>query len=126
MEFNRKGFEVFRADVEDALKNVAEKHGVSIDCGKISYTEFDFNMQLKVTKSDGNIDGKKLLFEQDYIFYGFSKEDYEREFFANGKQFKLIGFNRKSPKNCCSIYCITDGKTYKCSDEMVKRAFNDK
>lgn len=85
MEFNRKGFEVFRADVEAALKDVAEKHGVSIDCGKISYTEFDFNMQLKVTKNDGNTNGKKLLFEQDCIFYGFSKEDYEREFFANGK-----------------------------------------
>ena len=126
MEFNRKGFEVFRVDVEAALKNVAEKHGVSIDCGKISYTEFDFNMQLKVTKNDGNTDGKKLLFEQDCILYGFSKEDYEREFFANGKQFKLVGFNRKSPKNCCSIYCITDGKTYQCSAEMVKRAFNDK
>lgn len=126
VEFNRKGFETFRADVEAALKEVAEKHGVTVDCGKISYTDFDFNMQLHVTKSDDNTDGKRMMFEQECIFYGFSKDDYEREFTANGKRFKLVGFNRKSPKNCCSIYCITDGKTYKCGAEMVKRAFNDK
>lgn len=123
MEFNKKGFEAFRADVEAALKLVANKHGVEIDCGRISYTDFDFNMQLHVTKSDGNTDGRRLLFEQDCSFYGFSKYDYEREFTADGKRFKLVGFNRKSPKNCCSVYCINDGKIYKCSAETVKMAF---
>lgn len=53
MEFNRKGFENFRIDVEEALKLVAKKHGVTIECGKIGYTEFDFNMNLKVIKKDG-------------------------------------------------------------------------
>lgn len=123
MKFNRKEFEAFRNDVEEALKQVSEKYGIEIECGKISYTDFDFNMQLKATKNDGNIDGKKALFEQECLLYGFKPEDYERQFTANGKNFKLVGFNRKSPKNCCSIYCVTDGKTYKCSDEMVKRAF---
>lgn len=126
MEFNKKGFELFRKDVENALKEVAEKHGVTIDCGKITYSDFNFNMQLKVVKSDVNTDGKKLLFEQDCMFYGFSKDDYERKFTSNGKIFKLVGFNRRSPKNCCNIYCITDGKTYKSSSEFVKRAFNAK
>lgn len=126
MVFNKKGFDLFRKDVEVALKEVEKKHGVSIECGRINYSALDFNMQLNVTKDDGNTDGKRLLFEQDCMFYGFSKDDYEREFTANGKRFKLVGFNRKSPKNCCSIYCITDGKTYKCGSEMVKRAFGVK
>lgn len=125
MEFNKKEFDTFRTDVKDALKLVAKKYGVDIDCGKINYTDFDFTMQLHVTKNDENTDGKRLMFEQDCNFYGFSKDDYEREFTTHGKQFKLIGFNRKSPKNCCTIYCITNGKTYKCSAEMVKNAFND-
>lgn len=123
MEFNKKGFEQFRNDVEVVLKSVAEKHGVEIECGKISYSSFDFTMQLKVTKNDGDIDGKKAVFEQECIFFGFKPEDYNREFMADGKKFKLVGFNRKSPKNNCSIYCVQDGKTYKCNDEMVKRAF---
>ena len=28
----------------NSLNKVAEKHGVTIDCGKISYTDFDFDM----------------------------------------------------------------------------------
>lgn len=123
MEFNKRGFELFRNDVEAALKMVAEKHGVEIECGKISYSNFDFTMQLKATKNDSGVDGKKAIFEQECILFGFKPEDYNREFRANGKKFKLIGFNLKSPKNNCSIYCIDDGKTYKCNDEMVKRAF---
>lgn len=123
MEFNRRGFELFRNDVEAALKSVAEKHGIEIECGKISYSSFDFSMQLKVTKNDGNVDGKKAIFEQECVYFGFKPDDYNREFRSNGKSFKLIGFNRKSPKNNCSIYCIDDNKTYKCNDEMVKRAF---
>lgn len=122
MEFNKRGFECFKKDVDVALKEVAEKHGVSIDCGSITYSQFDFTMQLKVSKNDGNTDGKRMLFERDCVFYGFKKEDYEREFTSNGKRFKLVGFNTRSPKNCCSIYCITDGKQYKCSAEMVQRA----
>ena len=123
MVFNKKGFEVFRTDVQAALKEVAEKHGVTIDPGKITYSDFDFTMQLKVVKNDGNVDGKKALFEQQCVVYGFEKSDYEREFSLNGKRFKLTGFNPKSPKNCCSIYCMTDGKQYKCPAEAVKRAF---
>lgn len=123
MVFSKRGFELFRNDVEVALKAVAEKHKVEIECGKISYSDFDFSMQLKVIKNDSGGDGKKAIFEQECIYFGFKPNDYNREFKANGKSFKLIGFNRKSPKNNCSIYCIDDGKTYKCNDEVVKRAF---
>lgn len=105
------------------MKLVAEKYGIEIECGKISYSSFDFSMQLIVTKNDGNVDGKKAIFEQECRYFGFKPDDYNREFRANGKSFKLKGFNRKSPKNNCSIYCIDDGKTNKCNDETVKRAF---
>lgn len=123
MEFNRGGFELFRNDVNAALKQVTTKHGVEIECGKISYTDFDFTMQLKVVKSDGYVDGKRGIFEQECTLFGFNPEDYNREFKADGKCFKLVGFNRKSPKNNCNIYCADDGKTYKCNDEMIKKAF---
>ena len=78
---------------------------------------------MTVTKSDSGVDGKKEIFEQQCVSYGFSKDDYEKEFTLDKKRFQLVGFNPKSPKNCCSIYCITDGKTYKCSAETVRRAF---
>lgn len=124
MEFTKKEFTSFRNDVEEALKSLEEKYGVTIDVGHISYSEFDFTAQLKVTKNDGKTDGRKLLFEQYCRLYGFEPEDYERELNLSGKVFKLVGFNPRSPKNCCSIYCEADNGTYKCSAEAVKFGFS--
>lgn len=123
MEFNKKGFGAFREDVQKALAEVADKHGVDIKCGKINYSAYNFTMQLDVTKNDENTDGKKAIFAQLCRVYGFEPSDYEREFTLNGRKFKLVGFNTKSPKNCCSIVDVFDGHTYKCNNEPVKRAF---
>ena len=123
MDFNKKGFYSFTEDVNEALKSVAEKHGVSITCGTISYDDYHFTMKLNVVKNDGTTDGEKLLFEQECELYGFSKSDYRRTFTNGKKTFQLVGFNRRSPKNCCKIYCVTDGKIYKCGAEMVKWGF---
>ena len=125
MEFNKKGFDLFREDVQKALKAVGEKHGVEIVCGKISYSAYDFEMKLQVTKNTATVDGKKLAFEAECMYYGFQKTDYNRQFTLDGKVFRLVGFNPRSPKNNCNIFCESDGKTYKCADFLVKRAFKD-
>lgn len=79
-------------------------------------------MDLKVTKRDEQTDGKQGIFEKECQWFGFKPEHYKAKFTLQGKEFELIGFNPRSPKNCCSIQCVTDGKTYKCGDEVVKRA----
>lgn len=124
MEFTNVGFKAFRADVESALKEVADKHQVTINCGNISYTDLDFTMKMKVVKnSTENGDGRKLLFERYCKMYGFEPTDYERVFYNASKGYKLVGFNLKSPKNCCSIIQVGTNKVYKCSTEFVKKGF---
>lgn len=122
MEFNKKSFEAFRKDVEDALNEVAKKYEVQLKTGKIKYGEYDFTMELKSTKINEDKDIQQEKFNQVCALYGFTPEQYKVEFNSNGKVFQLIGFNTNKPKNCCSLYCVTDGKTYQCSDEMVHRA----
>lgn len=124
MEFNTGEFKLFRADVENALKEVAKKHNVEITTGKITYSTYEFSMKLDVKKADEGIDIEKDNFTKHCTYYGFSPDDYKLEFSLNNKRFQLVGFNVRSPKNCCSIYCVTDGRTYKCSDEAVKNAIN--
>jgi len=123
MNFDNKEFNQFRVDVNEALKPVAKKYGINIECGNISYTSLDFAMQLRGIKNDGNVNGEQQLFERDCILYGFKKEDYQREFISKGKTFKLVGFNRKAPRNCCNIHCVDNSIMYNCSAEMVKAAF---
>lgn len=125
MDFNKKEFSLFKSDVETALKEVEKKHGVSISCGNIRYSELDFTLQLTVIKSDASTDGKKQLFEKECVYYGFEPEEYNKLFTLNGKAFRLVGFNRNSPKNCCKIISETDGKEYKCNAEAIHRAFKD-
>lgn len=123
MEFTNENFKKFRKDVDEALRSVGEKYGVDIQSKDISYSNYDFTLKLYVLKNDGNNDGKKQLFAEHCKFYGFEESDYEREFTVDGKNYKLVGFNVNSPKNCCSIYCTSNGNTYKCSSEYVKRGF---
>lgn len=119
MLFNKKGFELFKEDVNKALAEVSEKHGVVIECGSITYSDIDFTMKLSVTKNDGT-DGKRTLFERECRYYGFKPDDYEREFTYAGKKYKLVGFRPKARKNSCSIVNLQDGKTYVCSPEIIK------
>lgn len=123
MNFNKSNFNVFREDVEAALRDVAKKHNIQITCGNISYTDIEFTLQLVCVNNMNGEDGKKLLFEKYCSFYGFKKSDYERKFYMDGKRFKLVGFNPNSPKNNCTIVCLNNGATYKCNDSVVKAAF---
>ena len=123
MEFTTREFKAFRKDVNRALKNISKDYGVEIELGDIKYGTYDFDLKMNVTKNDGKINGKQMIFEQQCKMYGFDKTDYMREFTANGKRYKLVGFNESSPKNNCSIICLKNGKQYKCNNEIIKRAF---
>ena len=125
MEFNKVQFGLFKQDVKLALKEVEEKYGVSVSCGNINYSQYDFTLQLVVTKSDSTTDGMKERFAKECVFYGFQPEDYERVLVLNGKTFKLIGFNLNSPKNCCRIVRLDNNGEYKCSAAAVKVGFKE-
>ena len=122
MQFNSKDFTNFRNDVNEALEEIANKYGVNITTGKIKYSEFDFTMELKAIKQEEGLDGNQKEFEKVCFLFGFKPEHYKARFSLQGREFELVGFNPRSPKNCCSIKSVTDGKGYKCGDEAVKRA----
>lgn len=122
MEFNKSNFEAFRKDVEAALKEVSKKYEVEIKTGKIKYSEYDFTMEIKSVKINEDVNIQQEKFNQVCYLYNFTPDQYKVEFSSNGKVFQLVGFNTNKPKNCCSLYCVTDGKTYQCNDEMVRRA----
>ena len=48
MEFTKDNFNAFRADVNEALKAVAEKYQVKIESGSINYTDVNFTMKMNV------------------------------------------------------------------------------
>lgn len=126
MEFNKVNFEAFRNDAKEALREVAEKYDVEISFGNISYTDFEFDLKMHVAKrGDEDTDMSQLKFERECMYYGFKKEDYNKEFIMDGKKFRFVGFNTRARKNVCQILCLADGKTYVCNSMLVHR-FIDK
>lgn len=86
-------FKEFRKDVEEALKDVAEKYGISIKAADISYDSTTVDLKLKCERTD--IDVQKAKFEEGVTYmecYGFKKEDYKKPFSIKNKNYTLIGF----------------------------------
>ena len=121
MEMNKKNFDNFRRESEEALKEVAKKYGVEVKAGKISYSTFDFTLQLKATNVIEGVNVEQEKFNRECRIYGFEESDYKSIVILHDKEFELVGFNPRSPKNCCSIREVATGKTYKTSDTTVKR-----
>ena len=124
MEFNKREITEFMNDFKKAMKELEDKYKVKVEMSGTTYTEMEMTSKFKVTRCDveRNVDGKKDIFNRECFIYGFKPEHYKKDFKLEGKTFYLEGFNRKSPKNCCSIYCEQENKSYKCSSNLVKNA----
>jgi len=117
---SKKEFDAFRKETELALIELAKKHNVNIEAGKIKYTSDSFNLDLKVTKKEVN--GKSFEqseFEKYCVLYGFQPEDYNKSFVTSGRKFKLIGF-KTSARTMPVLAQSEDGKSYKFGTD-VKR-----
>lgn len=124
MQFNKQEFLNFREDLKEALKGIEEKYNIKVCQSNISYTDLDFNMKLKVSKNEEGVDIEKEKFKRHCWEFGFKEEQYKAKFKMQGKEFELIGFNLKSPKNCCSIKDLNNDKQYKTSSNSVKHALS--
>lgn len=124
MEFNKKEFDNFRKDLQEALKEIEEKYQVKIKSNNIKYTDIDFKIDLTVLKNQEGFDAEKEKFEKYCVMYGFKKEHYKNKITLQNKQFEFVGFNINKPKNSCSIREIGTGKLYQTTEETIKRALN--
>lgn len=113
-------FNELRHDMDEALKVVADKYGVDIVSGNISYTAIDATVKVSLTKRD--IAGKsyeQTQFELYAGLFGLSPSDYGKEFSAMGRRFCLVGFKPKSPKY--QVVGVDDhGKRYKFPKSVIK------
>jgi len=121
MAFTKEELRNYRAEIEQALKEVAEKHNINIHAGNISYTDNDFKLTLGVTKKEVNgLSYEQAEFEKHCMLFGFKPEDYKKTFAMNGKIFTITGFNLKAHK--MPIHAIgNDGRGYKFASDTVKR-----
>lgn len=115
-----KQLKVFRKEVKEALKPIAEKYEANIHAGKIRYNNNRLILDLEMKKNQVN--GKpyeQAEFEQSAEIYGYIPEDYGREFVFKEQTYKFIGFNPNA-RTKPIIGRGIDGKKYRFHKEDVK------
>lgn len=121
MKFTKQDFGKLRDDINTALQPVAEKYALRMTAGNISYREDTFSVKLECAKTDvGDLVAKE--FEKNCALFGLSPDDYKREFVLNCDKHAIVGLSLGSSKYPIICLNLRTDKTYKFTEEAVKRA----
>lgn len=124
--FDRDSVDSLCASIQTALASVAEKHGVRIGFGKVTYRASQCSVALDVTTISPGGEGltrEAEDFKMAASFYGLTPEHLGQTFRdSNGLRFRLVGMNIKARKRPFIIADVT-GKEYSCAEDVVLRGF---
>jgi hypothetical protein len=112
----------FRSDFDKAITELEKKYNITISQGSISYSENEFHMKI-TAKKNTTTSGKSTEqadFEKYCELFGLKPSDYGKTFKSNGKEFMITGLNVRARSMPVIAYC-SDGKSYKFSEESIKR-----
>jgi hypothetical protein len=129
---DRVSLKVLRASIDEALKAVGEKHGISIQTGNGSYDPRGKSAVLKLELNVLGEDGVAYSplaedFKRNAPLYGLKPEFLNETFTdSRGKTYKLVGFDVKRRSKPFVIECTTTGKTYIAPGDMLQRGFKDR
>jgi hypothetical protein len=124
-EFNRTNCRTLMAEVEAALKPIAEKHGLTLDRkGRTFYRDqMPVMFQFLVTQKDE--DGNALSaagqeFKKNAFRVGLEPDDLGKEFMSRGEKYRITGLNLRRRKYPISAERLRDGKSFKFGADTVK------
>ncbi len=117
-KINRSICKNLRADVNEELKALGEKYGLTIHAGRASYDDncVTFKLALSLVGFDKDEDN----FMQLCALYSLTPNDYGRMFRSQGGAFRLIGINSRSPK-FCFLGERADGKRFKFTNKILEQ-----
>lgn len=120
-QFNKANLQALRVEMDNALKSLEKKFGITIKAGNASFSgnECTFKVKLNTTGSDGTAITKEAKAWDIYKgTHGLDHLNIGDKITIQGNTYTLTGYNtraRKAPIN------FTDyrGKGYKCSVRML-------
>lgn len=123
-QFNKVNLEIMRNEIEGALNQIAEKHGLdSLTIRGMTYSRegdrFTTKIEGKISTPE-SIERNKRQDEELLELFGLPKDTIDRKFNSNGQDFKVIRIDGRKPKFPIIATCFQDGKTYKFPADRVK------
>lgn len=116
----REFIKEFRSDFKKAVKELEEKHGVTIDLKNISFDNVSFRGPVEVKLKEVNgVSSEQVEFEKLCSLYGLAPSDYKKKITLPEGSFELIGFKTSSPKYCILLR-RPDGRTVKGTRSLLE------
>ena len=116
-QLNSKNIDMLRTEINEAIEKVANKNGIAIKIGNISYSDFKFTTRLTVETS-GN-DARE--FERYAKVMGIDPDIFGKQFVHKSIAYKVTGLNPSAPKYPINYKGITDGRRYKATKDFLNK-----
>lgn len=100
MEINREVLRNLRFEINDAIKEIGDRHGVDLKLGNAKFTEIDCTFQLKGNVQDAGDGRPAAAVEWDRYRnrYGLHDVEFGDAFHFRGVQYNVCGIKPRSPK----------------------------
>ncbi len=121
MQINKVLINQLRQDIESALSDVCEAHGLDIALGHCRYGKENaqFKLEVAIIGEDGEVrNAEAMAFEQSARRYGLQPEDLGKMFTYQGKRYSIAGLKTNRPKFPI-LATRADGKSYKFPSDIV-------
>ena len=104
-------------ECEDALKAVAERHGLTVAYKGGRFTSSTFTPKLEFA-TPGN---DREAFEREASWVGLEATDFNKVFVYLGESYKIMGINMRARRYPINVKRLSDGQSMKFTEQAVLR-----
>ncbi len=117
---DRAACKTIRTEVDPAITAVASQLGLTAKVGNMSYNPSDGTVSVKIEFALP--DAERRAFVSSCGIYGLTASQYGATFTSQGREFRLVGFNNRSPKYPIAAVSTKDGRMFKFTRAAVLAA----
>ena len=127
-KFDRPSCKIVGEAVDQALKGVADKFGITIKRKSGTFSENNYTIKIEASVIGENglaISKEAEAFKQMAQYYGLAASDLNKKFTNwSGKEYQIVGLATKSSKYPILAKEIDSGKTFKFAEKQVQDLLN--
>jgi hypothetical protein len=119
-QFDRQSLRALRADLDSAMATIANKYGIQLNAGNISFTAETATIKVAagIIKNGTVVTAEAKAFDQYKRLVGLGAFNVGDSINIQGKQYTITGYKPRSSK---APVCVSrDGRGFKVSVDMVK------
>jgi hypothetical protein len=119
-QFDRQSLRALRADLDSAMATIANKYGIQLNAGNISFTAETATIKVAagIIKNGTVVTAEAKAFDQYKRLVGLGHLSVGDSINIQGKQYTITGYKPRSSK---APVCVSrDGRGFKVGVDMVK------